>query len=72
MPRPSPEIPMAASPVNVRLRSDVDQVVKALAEREGNTRSAVVRRLVADALRAEGNDTRPAPELTTTAAEGRG
>jgi hypothetical protein len=72
MARPSPDIPMAMRPIHVRLRSDVDRLVADLADREGNTRSAVVRRLVAAALRAGGDDTRPDPALTTAAAGSRG
>ena len=59
MARPSPEIPMAERPIHIRLRADVDRLVADLADREGNTRSAVMRRLVAAALQAGGDDTRP-------------
>ena len=72
MARPSPDIPMAEKVVDVRLRADVDRLVTDLADHEGNTRSAVVRRLVAAALHAGGDNTCPIPELTTTAAEDRG
>ena len=58
--------------VHVRLRADVDRLVADLADKEGNTRSAVVRRLVAAALQAGGDDTRPDLELTTAAAGSRG
>lgn len=71
MARPSPDIPMAEKVVHVRLRADVDQLVADLADKEGNTRSAIVRRLVAAALQAGGDDTHPDPELTTATAEGR-
>jgi hypothetical protein len=63
---------MAARPVHVRLRADIDQLVAELAEREGNTASAVVRRLISEALRAAGDDVHPDREPTVATAEGRG
>lgn len=56
--------------IPVRLRTDMESRVREIAESEANTRSAVVRRLVAAGLKATGD--RTAPAEATAAAEGRG
>jgi hypothetical protein len=64
MTHPISATPMARRVVHVRLRADVDQRVAELAEREGNTPSAVVRRLISEALRRPSG--RPAATPTPT------
>jgi hypothetical protein len=47
-------MPTMSVSVGFRLRPDVAAKVRAIAEREGNTESAVFRRIVAEGLRAIG------------------